>query len=201
LAHVPRLILASGSRTRSRLLLAAGIAHDQTAARVDEQAVKESLLAEGADGRRIASLLAEMKAVRVGEKHREALVLGADQVLTCGGRMFSKCRDLEAAKAQLRNLRGNVHELHTALVIAEGSRPVWRFADRARLWMRAFSDAFLDDYLEACGEDVLSSVGAYQIEGRGVQLMERVEGNHESILGLPLLPLLGYLRERGVVRQ
>ena len=168
-------------------------------AAIDEDAVKQSLLAEGASSADIADALAELKAVRVSARNPDALALGADQVLEFDGDLISKCESLEAAAALLRRLRGQRHCLITAAVMARGGAPIWRHLSRANLTMRDFSDAFLDDYLDMMGDHALGSVGGYQLEGIGVHLFARVEGDYFTILGLPLLPLLDFLRQNGFV--
>lgn len=200
-APVRPLILASRSSGRAAVLRAAGVPFEAFPAAIDELAVKAALLAEDAPPRDIADTLAEMKAQRIAHRVPEALVLGADQVLTCDGRLFDKPTSLDGARDQLLLLRGRVHDLHSAAVVYEGGRPVWRHVGRARLTMRAFSDGFLEDYLEAEGERLLETVGAYEIEGRGAQLFARIEGDPFTIIGLPLLELLAFLRTRGVVRE
>jgi septum formation protein len=198
---VTGLILASGSKARAAILEAAGISFEVHPARVDEDAVKDSLLAEGADGRAVADALAELKAIRVSSSYPEYLTLGADQVLILDGTLVSKSADLAAARALLRQMRGKRHELVTAMVLAKGGAPVWRHVSSASLWMRAFGDAFLDDYLAASGDGILGSVGCYHLEGLGAQLFERVEGDYFSILGIALLPLLAALREQGILQR
>ena len=193
------LVLASGSASRQAMLRDAGVGFEVLVPQVDEEAVRESLLAEGADGRAVADALAELKATRISARVPGALVLGADQVLVCDGRLFSKAASRDAARDILRSLRGKRHQLISAAVLAKAGGPVWRTIDTADLWMRDFSDAVLDAYLERAGEAVLGSVGCYHIEGEGVQLFARVAGDQFTIRGLPLLPLLGALRENGVI--
>ena len=193
------LVLASGSPTRAQMLTAACVPFVTDPASVDEDAVKQALLAEGADARGVADALAELKAVRVSNKHPQALVLGADQVLEFEGRLVSKSPSLAEARALLSELRGKRHELHCAAVLASGGAPVWRHVARAALWMRDFSEEFLDAYLARHGEDLLSGVGCYRIEEDGSQLFSRIDGDYFAILGLPLLPLLHALREHGVL--
>ncbi len=159
------------------------------------------MLAEAAPARDIADALAELKAHRVAARLPERLVLGADQVLVCDGRLFDKPRDLDEARRQLEALRGRSHELLAAAVVFEAGRPVWRHIGRAQLQMRPFSDAFLDAYLRAEGCDLLATVGAYRLESGGAQLFSRVQGDYFSILGLPLLELLGFLRSRGICSE
>ena len=170
-------------------------------AAVDEAAAKAGLLAEAAPPRDVADTLAELKARRVAARHPERLVLGADQVLFAGGRIYDKPRDLGEARAQLASLRGQRHELFSAAVVFENGAPVWRHVGRARLAMRPFTDAFLDEYVADQGPELLSTVGAYRLEAGGAQLFERVEGDLFTIIGLPLLELLAFLRTRGVCRE
>jgi septum formation protein len=192
-----RLILASGSGARRRLLEAAGIAFEVDVPRVDEEAAKAALRAEGAPPRDQAAALAELKALSVAAR-RGGLVIGADQMLALEGEAFDKPKSAGEAREHLLRLRGRTHELITAAVVARGDAVIWRHVDTPKLTVRGFSDAFLEDYLARAGEDVLTSVGAYQLEGVGAQLFERVEGDYFSILGLQLLPLLTFLREQGI---
>ena len=191
------LILASGSAARRRVLEAAGVAFEVDAPRVDEEAVKTSLRAEGAKPHDQAVALAELKALSVATR-RSGFVIGADQMLALEGEAFDKPKNANEAREHLLRLRGRTHELITAAVVARGDTVIWRHVDTPRLTMRAFSDAFLTDYLQRAGENVLMSVGAYQLEGLGAQLFERVEGDYFSILGLQLMPLLSFLREQGI---
>ena len=195
------VILASGSAIRSQLLSASGVDFEVVVPRVDEAAVMASLLAEDAKPLDIADALAEYKGLRISMKRTESIVIAVDQVLVCNGEVFSKARDLSGAKTHLKTLRGQGHQLLSAVVIFEDGQPVWRFAGRAQLVMRDFSDAFLADYIEEHGEDVLSSVGCYKLENEGVQLFSKVQGDYFTILGLPLLEVLGFLRTRGVLAQ
>jgi len=193
------LILASASEVRARVLRNVGVAFDIRPAHVDEDAVKDSLLASGAPLRNVADALAELKAVRISNAAPTALVLGADQVLAFEGELVSKCESLDEARNLLRRLRGKKHELISALVLAKGGSAIWRHVETARLTMRDFSDAFVDDYLAAEGKGLLKGVGCYRLEGRGPQLFERIEGDYFAILGLPLVPLLTALRQHGMV--
>jgi septum formation protein len=193
------LILASASTSRARLLDAAGIAFEVRPAAVDEADVKRLLLAEGANAAHIADALAELKALTVSRAHPSRLVLGADQVLVFEDSLLSKCESVSQAEVMLRSLRGRMHELVTAVVLVRDGTPVWRTVSGARLWMRNFSDTFLQGYLSQEGERLLSSVGCYHLEGRGIQLFERIEGDYFSILGLPLLPVVGALRAQQAV--
>jgi septum formation protein len=193
------LILASGSTARRQMLQAAGLAFEVDAPRVDEEAAKASLRAGGLKPRDQADALAELKALSVS-RQRPDFVIGADQMLALGAEVFDKPKSAAEAREHLLRLRGQTHELITAAVVAREGAVIWRHIDTPKLKMRAFSDAFLDDYLARAGDDVLRSVGAYQLEGLGAQLFERVEGDYFSVLGLPLLPLLAFLREHGIAR-
>jgi septum formation protein len=195
------VVLASASTVRAELLRRAGVEVAVEPARIDEAAVKESLLAEGAPPRDVADKLAELKALRVGARHASALVLGADQVLVHRGEILDKPASLDEARAHLIRLRGQRHDLLSAAVIVLQGAPVWRHVGEARLTMRPFSEAFLDRYLEGAGAGALTSVGAYQLEGLGAQLFARVDGDYFTVLGLPLLEVLGYLRARGVLSE
>lgn len=198
---LPPIILASESSARRALLSAAGISFSAEPARIDEDAVKQSARAEAASAADTALVLAELKAGRIAQRAPDALVIGADQILVCEQAWFDKPADLAAARMQLRSLRGKTHVLATGVVCHHGGRRVWQHIAQPRLTMRAFSDDFLDAYLTAEGESVLGSVGAYRLESRGVHLFDRIEGNHSDILGLPLLPLLGFLRQHRVLKD
>lgn len=195
------LVLASTSVTRQRMLREAGLRFDSLAPGVDEDEVKASLKAERAGAAQIAETLAELKALRVSARRPDALVIGADQVLDCNGVLFDKPPDLAHARAQLQALRGKTHVLATSVCVAQNGARLWHHNAQARLAMRPFSDAFLDDYLKTAGEDVLGSVGVYRLEGLGAQLFSRIDGDFFTILGLPLLALLDFLRGRGVLAQ
>jgi septum formation protein len=195
----PPLILASSSSARRRLLERAGLVFQAVPAAVDEAAIKASAQAEGIPPGDAAMLLAEAKAERVARRHPEALVLGCDQLLVCEGRWFDKPEGLGGAREHLRALRGKPHTLMTATVAWRNGERVWGDLSMPRLTMRAFSDAFLEAYLAAEGEAVCASVGAYRLEAIGVHLFSRIDGEHSAILGLPMLPLLGFLRGHGVL--
>ena len=195
----PAVVLASGSVTRAAMLRHAGLDFTIEAASVDEDEVKRALRAEGADAGRAAEALAELKAVRVSRRRPGALVIGADQILDCGGAWFDKPADRAAARRDLATLRGRDHQQITAACVACDGVRIWHKTQRARLTMRVFSDDFLDRYLDAAGDGILGCVGGYQLEGVGVQLFSRVEGDYFAILGLPLLPLLDFLRGHRVI--
>lgn len=193
------LILASASTVRATLLKNAGVPFAIRPASVDEEMVKESLLATQAPLRDIADALAELKALRISNSVPTALVLGADQVLEFEGALISKCSSLTEARALLKRMRGKKHTLISALVLVKAGAPVWRQVDSVQLWMRDMSDDFLDAYLAREGEDLLSGVGCYRLEGHGSQLFDRIEGDYFTVLGLPLLPLLTALRQYGII--
>ena len=195
----PPLVLASASAARRALLEAAGLRFEAIAAAVDEAAIKESAKAEGIPAADAALMLAEAKARRIAQRRPEALVIGCDQILVLGDRWFDKPEGPEGARAHLRALRGHSHLLVTAVLCWRGGERIWQHVATPRLAMRPVSDAFLDAYLALEGERVTESVGAYRLEGPGVQLFDRVEGEHAAILGLPLLALLGFLRQHGVL--
>jgi septum formation protein len=198
-AATPVLILASASKARRAVLEGAGLRFETRIAGVDEAAIKEAAQSEGISADQAALILADAKAERVARSAPDALVIGADQLLVCDGAWFDKPPDMAAARAHLQRLRGRRHELVTALVCHRGGQRIWQHVAKPRLAMRDFSDAFLEAYLAAEGEAVLSSVGAYRLEGHGAQLFDRIEGDQPAILGLPLLPLLGFLRQHGVL--
>lgn len=193
------LILASGSAVRRRLLGAAGLRFEVDVPRVDEEAAKASLRAEGLKPRDQADALAELKALSISRR-RGGLVIGADQMLALDNETLDKPKDMDEARAHLTRMKGRTHHLICAAIVARDGVVIWRHIETPKLKMRAFSDAFLEDYLRQAGEAVLHSVGAYQLEGLGAQLFESVEGDYFSVLGLPLLPLLAFLREHGVAR-
>ena len=197
--HPRPLILASASKSRATLMRAAGLTFEVIPAHVDEDAIKASMKAEGASAADCALALAEFKAGTVSQRYPEALVIGADQMLDCEGLWFDKPKDIAGARNHLVTLRGKTHVLPTSVAIALNGAPIWHHTGTPRLTVRAFSDAFIDEYLAAVGDAVTSSVGAYHLEGRGAQLFSKVDGDFFTILGLPLLELLAFLREHRVV--
>ena len=193
------IVLASASSSRRTMLEAAGVTFTVVAPNVDEDLMKDMLTGSDASAERIADALAEAKALAVSERHSAALVIGADQVLACGNRIFSKALDEDEARETLLALRGRDHTLISAAVIAKAGNPVWRRTEIATMHMREFSDRFLDEYLTAEIPDILGSVGCYRIEGRGAQLFSEISGDQFCIRGLPLIALLAALRKQGAL--
>ncbi len=196
----PMLVLASKSKARRAMLEAAGVVIESLAPNVDEEALKDGLQADGVTARNLADALAEAKAVRLSRRIGPALVLGGDQVLALeDGSMLDKPLDRDDAKAHLQLLSGKKHKLFSAAVIADQGSPVWRHVDIATLTMRPLSETFIESYVEAEWDNIRHCVGCYEIEARGVQLFSDIKGNQFTIMGLPLLHLLDYLRVRGVM--
>jgi septum formation protein len=198
LADAP-LILASQSKVRRMVLTAAGVPVEANPADLDERALEASVESHSASA--VAALLAREKAVAVARKRGGRLTLGADQTLALGAERLVKPRDRDAARAQLRALRGHTHELHSAIAFVQHGVVQFEHVGVARLTMRDFSDRFLDLYLDAAGDSIVASVGAYQLEGPGLQLFERIDGDYFTILGLPLLQALEFLRRFGCLAQ
>jgi septum formation protein len=187
------IILASGSETRARLLRGAGLTFEIVPPRIDEEMLRASLSAEAVGPRDMADALAEQKARKVSAQRPDALVIGCDQILDHAGQAIAKPENREAMRVQLLRLRGQRHELISAVVLARGGAPVWRHIDKARLTMREFSDTYLDAYLERNWPGLHDTVGGYKLEEEGVRLFTRIEGSHFTVLGLPLVELLDHL--------
>jgi septum formation protein len=196
-----KIILASASRSRAALLANAGIDVLVEAAHIDESLVKNNALRAQSSVDTVAALLACKKAQKISKIYPNAFVIGADQMLDCEGKWLDKPDSLISAGNTLRLLRGREHTLITSVSVAHRGQEIWALTDRAELLMRDFSDNFLDAYLSSVGNDVMLSVGAYQLEGIGAQLFERVHGDYFTILGLPVIPLLAFLRKKNVIEQ
>jgi septum formation protein len=197
--NAPPLVLASQSRFRREMMEKAGLVFATDAAHIDEEEIKLAMRAEGATAADVAIKLAESKARRIAMRYPGGIVIGSDQMLDCNGVWFDKPADRANAAAHLQALSGKTHRLETAAVAFRNGMRVWHHVEAARLTMRILDAAFIASYLDAAGPDACASVGGYQLEGLGAQLFERVDGDFFTILGLPLLPLLGFLRANGVV--
>lgn len=193
------IVLASGSIHRRELLKNAGVDAVVDPSSLDERALEAPLADSGLAPEDMAGVLAEAKAVDVSVRHRGALVIGADQTLSVGDEMFHKPADMEGARRTLLRLSGRTHQLASAVVIVEDGTVTWRHVAIARITLRPLSPAFIGRYLAKVGDAALTSVGAYQIEKQGIQLMERIEGDFFTIIGLPILPLVAELRARGTI--
>ena len=193
------IILASSSPFRAQLLENAGIPFRTEAAEIDERAVEAPLAESGASPDDVALVLAEAKATSVSERHPGAIVIGCDQTLSLGDRIFHKPADMEAARRHLLDLSGTTHNLNSAVVVARDGEAVWRHVSSPALTMRKLEPGFIGRYLAEVGDAALQSVGAYQLEGRGIQLFSAIEGDYFAIVGLPLLPLLDQLRAMGAI--
>lgn len=194
-----QIILASSSGIRQTLLTNAGVPFTALPSRIDEDAIKAALLAEDATPRDVADALAEFKARKIAEKHPEATVIGTDQVLEFQGQILSKPTSREEAAEQLRALRGKQHKLLSAAVVFSGAEPVWRYVGQVRLLMREISEDYLAAYLDRNWPGVGDSVGGYKLEEEGARLFSRVEGDYFTVLGLPLLELIGFLTQKGEI--
>ena len=195
------LILASGSQARKTMLKNAGVEFRSEVARVDEETITASLLSENAKPRDIADALAEYKAARIAAKFPDSLIIGSDQVLECQDQLLNKASSRKEAKEKLQLLSGKTHQLYSAAVIYEQGKPVWRTVGRAQLFMRDLSDAFLENYLDRNSDAATTSVGCYFLEEEGAQLFTRVQGDYFTVLGFPLLDVLGFLRSRGIIEE
>ena len=193
------IILASGSQHRRMLLRNAGLEFSAQKPDIDERAVEAALAGSGATPEDVAAVLAEAKAVAVSERHPDALVIGSDQTLSLGDELFHKPADMEAARRQLLRLSGRTHQLSSSVTLAAEGGAVWRHTAVAHMTMRELDPASVGRYLSDVGEAVLGSVGCYQIEGQGIRLFEKIEGDFFTIIGLPLLPLFAALRDKGAV--
>jgi len=193
----PRLVLASGSAARRQMLMNAGLLFDVVPAQIDEDRLRDGFIGTASHSE-IAAELAAAKAVAVAASHPGAVVIGSDQILSTCEAILSKPGSRSGARDTLRLLRGRTHWLHSAAAVVVDGRVVWRAVESAMLTMRTISDAELEDYLDVAGESIFGCVGAYQIEGAGIRLFERVEGDHFTIMGMPLLPLLAELRCQGI---
>lgn len=192
-----QIILASASGIRADMLRRAGLSFQVVPGRVDEDAVRQSYQAEAGSPADLADLLAEMKARKISDRNPEALVIGADQILECEGRIFGKPENREEGAEQLRFLANRRHRLFSAAVVCQGGQPLWRNVGQVRMVMHPLSEGFIDAYLSRTWDEVRHSVGCYQIEGEGVRLFSRIEGDFFHILGLPLIELLTWLHIRG----
>lgn len=194
-----KLVLASGSPFRKAMLVSAGVDVEAVPAEIDERAVEAPLQDSGVSPEDVAVILAEAKALDVSERRPGALVLGCDQTLSLGDEVFHKPADMEGARRHLLALSGKTHQLNSAAVLVRNGEVLWRHVGIANLTMRKLEPAFIGRHLARVGDKALASVGAYQIEGEGIQLFEKVEGDHFTIVGLPLLPLLSELRRLGAI--
>ncbi len=194
-----RLVLASTSPFRQALLKNAGLTFDAQPSGIDERTVEQPLVDGGVSPQDIALVLAEAKAMAVSEDETEALVIGADQTLSLGDELLHKPADMEAARRHLLKLSGRTHQLNSAVVLARGGETIWRHVESADMTMRALDPGFIGRYLSRVGDIALQSVGAYQLEGEGVQLFEQIKGDYFTVIGLPMLPLLAELRRREAI--
>jgi septum formation protein len=195
-----RLVLASSSKARQQMLQNAGVDCEAVASMIDEDGYKQAMKAEGASAMEAAETLAEMKALRMYRQRPDAIVIAADQMLECNGVWFDKPTDRDQTRAQLRALRNKRHQLVSAAVVYKEGTRIWGKIDIAHLTMRNFSDEWLEWYLDAAGEDIFQCVGGYQLEGLGAQLFTEIRGDYFTVLGMPLLPLIGFLRDHGILK-
>jgi len=195
-----KIILASESKIRRKLLLQAEVNFQSIAAKIDEDTIKESLKNEDAKPKDISDTLAEYKAIRVANNFPTDIIIGCDQILVCNNEIISKARTLNEAKETLKLLRGKSHQLLSSAVIYDNNKPVWRTTSRAQLFMRDFTDEYLEYYIKTSGTDILSSVGCYLLENNGVNLFNRIQGDYFTVLGFPLLEVLDFLRKRELIK-
>ena len=194
-----QIILASKSASRRALLKNAGVAHDAISSDVDENIIKQQCASEGMDLNTTCMRLAEAKAIEVSKSHADKYIIGADQILGLDGRAFDKPSSLEEAAVRIKEFSGKAHILHNGICVVKNEEVIWRHIEMPCLKMRALSDEQVETYIEKSGSKILSSVGAYMLEDLGIQLFEKIEGDYFSILGLPLLPLLEFLRGEGLL--
>ncbi|PPD00541.1 MAG: septum formation inhibitor Maf [Hyphomicrobium sp.] len=201
--NAPRLILASGSKARRAMLQSAGVVCDVVIADVDEESIKAAMISESdcVEAADVATVLAAEKALSIANANPGCYVIGSDQVLALGRRMFSKAKTMDEARETLDILRGRTHELVSAVAIARNNEIIWHAVDTAVMTMRHFTNEYLDTYLSEAGPNALNAVGCYEIEGMGVHLFSKVEGDYFTVLGMPLLPLLEQLRHFAVVKS
>ena len=195
-----KIILASESKIRRKLLLQAEVNFQSITAKIDEDTIKESLKNEDAKPKDISDALAEYKAIRVANNFPTDIIIGCDQILVCNNEIISKARTLNEAKETLKLLRGKSHQLLSSAVIYDNNKPVWRTTSRAQLFMRDFTDEYLEYYIQTSGTDILSSVGCYLLENNGVNLFNRIQGDYFTVLGFPLLEVLDFLRKRELIK-
>lgn len=195
-----KIILASESKIRRKLLLQAEVNFQSIAAKIDEDTIKESLKNEDAKPKDISDALAEYKAIRVANNFPTDIIIGCDQILVCNNEIISKARTLNEAKETLKLLRGKSHQLLSSAVIYDNNKPVWRTTSRAQLFMRDFTDEYLEYYIQTSATDILSSVGCYLLENNGVNLFNRIQGDYFTVLGFPLLEVLDFLRKRELIK-
>ncbi len=195
----PKIMLASGSKYRIQLMESTGLLFTAEAARIDERSVEEPLLKSGLEPADIAEVLAEAKAQDVSQRHPHRYVIGCDQTLSLLGVLYHKPRDMAGARKHLLQFSGKTHQLNSAIALVLNGETIWRYAGIANMHVRRLSPEFVGRYLADIGENALTSVGAYQIEGKGIQLFDKIDGDYFTIIGLPLLPLLEKLREMKII--
>lgn len=193
----PRLILASGSKARAEMLRGAGLSFETIPAEMDEQKLLREMVQQNAAPENIAAALARAKAQHIAQQNSDNYVIGADQVLWFGGRVFSKAKTVDEARSNLRAFSGKTHRLISAACVARGNEILWEGASHADMAMRNFDDAFLEGYMAQAGDALLKTVGGYELESAGKMLFDKVEGDYFTVLGMPLIPLLEFLKEQG----